>query len=149
MAPAYAASPKAQYPCVGLVPDGVQLAFPAEPGQHLGGELQGRPNAHPVRPKSGRSPERAPRATVSWAPASSLLFAEIGAQPEGVVRQVNPDGTGEHSVLAHATSPSWGPDATHFAAILAGRTVIGSARNGVAHPVGLPGQQVVSWAGPQ
>jgi RNA polymerase sigma factor (sigma-70 family) len=127
-------------------PDGAQLAFLQNQGNIWAVATAGGSPRVLFGPLQGEPPAELPE-SLSWAPASSLLFAEIGSHPEGVW-QVNSDGTGVHSVLPHAASPSWGPDGSHFAAAFGGRIVIASVGSPAQHTIGPPGVAVVNWAGP-
>jgi hypothetical protein len=82
---------------------------------------------------------------LSWAPADRLLFVQERPAPNGVWT-VAADGSGLHNLLAGARSPSWGPDARHFAAVIRGRVVIADSAGRVARTIVPRGISTVQWS---
>jgi hypothetical protein len=84
--------------------------------------------------------------SLSWAPGHSLLFAETGVEPTGTWI-VNTDASGLRSILPGATSPSWAPDGTHFAAVANRRVVIATSTGQVVSTTGPADTATVQWGG--
>ena len=126
-------------------PDGTRIGFVNSSGLHV------------VQALSGATPQRIlPRdphsflrpVTVSWAPGTDLLVAELsgdGPAPGYGVWQVAPDGSGLRSVLPNATSPSRAPDGRYFAAVLRDRVVLADADGHVVRTFGPRNASTVQW----
>jgi predicted Ser/Thr protein kinase len=121
-------------------PDGSQLAFAANQGGIFVQSATGG-SAHDVL----RSDRILP-GSLSWAPGHSLLFSETGVDPNGTWI-INTDGSGTRSILPGATSPSWAPDGTHFAAVANGRVVIALLTGQVVSRIGPADTATVQWGG--
>jgi len=126
-------------------PDGTQLAFTQNQGEIWVVATAGGPVRVLFGASQGEGTDELP-GDLSWAPASSVLFTAIGSTQPAGIWALNPDGTGARLVLARGQSPSWGPDGSHFAAVLDGRIVIATVR-GVQDTIGPSGVHVVHWAG--
>lgn len=121
-------------------PDGSQLAFVANQGGIFIQDTAGG-SAHDVL----RSHQMLP-GSLSWAPGHTLLFSETGVDPTGTWT-INTDASGLRHLLPGATSPSWAPDGTHFAAVAYGRIVIATSTGQVVSTVGPADTATVQWGG--
>jgi PKD repeat protein len=92
-------------------------------------------------------PSDALEGRLSWSPAPAMLYAQ--GSPENVY-SYRPGDASEVELMAHAGGPSWAPDGEHFAAVVGGRIVIGSAAGGLQKPspaIGPANVLSVSWGG--
>ncbi len=121
-------------------PDGSQLAFVANQGGIFIQDAAGG-SARDVL----RSEQMLP-GSLSWAPGQTLLFSQTGAEPTGTWT-IKTDGSGLRPLLPAATSPSWSPDGTHFAAVAHGRIVIATSTGQVVSTVGPADTATVQWGG--
>lgn len=140
-------------------PDGKQIAYIQEQTNPLGSAIMvvgsAGGAARTIFQMNTQSPDWIFPNTfgsLSWSPASSLLFDGSSGLGEGVY-QIAADGTGAHIVLLGGRSPSWGPDGVHFAAVLSkngspsGPIVLADASGNLQATLGPPDVWSVRWGG--